>query len=100
MFEEDEEINPERFDRLLQSLIHQSDFSGVKGILIGRFQRKTSMTEALLRKIISSKKELNGIPIIANINFGHTMPLGTLPIGGEIEINASINQATITVLKH
>jgi muramoyltetrapeptide carboxypeptidase len=32
------------FDRNLQSLIHQNDFHEVKGIVIGRFQKKSNMT--------------------------------------------------------
>ncbi len=101
LIEEDEEINPERFDRILQSFIHQPDFNGVKGILIGRFQKKTKMTKDLLEKIIQSKKELSGIPIMANLNFGHTMPLGTLPIGGTISIIApTVDKIQIKVIEH
>lgn len=100
VLEEDSEINPPLFDRQLQSLIYQLDFSGVKGILIGRFQKEAKMTKELLWKIISTKKELRNIPIIANIDFGHTTPIFTMPIGGSLEIAANIESAKIRVIEH
>lgn len=100
ILEEDAEINPPLFDRQLQSLVHQLDFSGVKGILIGRFQKETKMTRELLQKIIDTKKELQSIPIIANVDFGHTTPIATMPIGGSLEISATIDNAKIRIIEH
>lgn len=98
--EDDFLVSPQTFDRDLQSLIHQPSFSGVKGILIGRFQKKSEMTMQLLSKSINTKKELKRIPVIANIDFGHTTPQITLPIGGEIYMNAYSGSARIIVNKH
>ncbi|HLC99353.1 MAG TPA: S66 peptidase family protein [Patescibacteria group bacterium] len=98
--EDDEEADPNHFDRDLQSLIHQSSFQGVKGLVIGRFQKTSGMTKELLTKIIRTKRELNSIPIVANIDFGHTSPLITFPIGGAVEVQASSNSASISILKH
>lgn len=100
ILEEDAEINPPLFDRQLQSLIHQSDFSGVRGVLIGRFQKKSKMTKQLLQKIISTKKELQNIPIIANVDFGHTTPIATIPIGGSLEITSTADNAKIRIIEH
>jgi muramoyltetrapeptide carboxypeptidase LdcA involved in peptidoglycan recycling len=100
LLEEDEEINPELFDRQLQSLIHQSDFSGVKGILIGKFQKKTKMTKLLLEEIVKTKKELKDIPIIGNVGFGHTTPLATMSIGGTLEMKVNSNVIKIKIMKH
>jgi muramoyltetrapeptide carboxypeptidase LdcA involved in peptidoglycan recycling len=100
ILEEDEEINPSLFDRQLQSLIHQSDFSGVRGILIGRFQKKTNMTKDLLHKIISTKKELKSIPVIANLDIGHTTPQIIIPVGGSMEIFANSDNYKIKIIEH
>ena len=100
LLEEDFETNPQLFDRLLQSFIHLPDFKGVKGILVGRFQRNSEMTRELLTKIISTKPEIANIPVIANVNFGHTLPLATLPIGGELKIMADAGGARIFVMSH
>lgn len=89
LFIEDADLTfAEIFDRDLQSLIHQKDFDKVKGIVFGRFQVKSNISEETFRKIITSKKELRNIPIIFNINFGHTTPHITFPIGGFAKIVA------------
>lgn len=98
--EEDFETNAPLFDRLLQSLIHQRDFSGVRGIVIGRFQKESHVSRNLLAQIIKSKKELDGIPVIANADFGHTNPLMTFPIGGSVEIKADGEGVGIRIVNH
>ena len=98
--EDDDETTPVNFARDLQSVIHQPGFDGVKGIVIGRFQPKTQMSDALLRKIIKTKKELDGIPIISNADFGHTTPIATFPIGGTAKISADERGVSITIKEH
>lgn len=88
------------FDRNLQSLIHQPNFEKVKGITIGRFQKNTNMTEEKLKYIIETKKELKNIPIIANVDFGHTNPMITFPIGGTAKMSVSKNQVGFEILRH
>lgn len=94
----DEEFGPVIFDRGLQSLIQQKDFNNIKWIVIWRFQKKNNMSRELLEKIIKSKKELDNLPIIANVDFWHTMPFITFPIGWEVEINT--DNISITILNH
>jgi muramoyltetrapeptide carboxypeptidase LdcA involved in peptidoglycan recycling len=101
LFLEDDYLTfPENFDRDLQSLIHQSGFKGVKGILIGRFQRKSGVTDEFLSKIIDSKKELKGLPILANLDFGHTSPLLTFPIGGKVKMKARREGSSLVIQQH
>jgi len=68
------------FDRNLQSLLHQPNFEKVKGIIIGRFQKNTDITIEKLKYILQTKKELKSMPIVANVDFGHTNPMITFPI--------------------
>lgn len=98
--EDDAEIDAALFDRQLQSLIHQSDFKGVKAIVIGRFQKDSKITRELLQQIINSKKALKNIPVIANADFGHTTPIFTFPIGGTVCLELSNNVAKIKILEH
>ncbi|WHY22353.1 LD-carboxypeptidase [Paenibacillus sp. G2S3] len=86
--EDDYESSPATFDRDLQSLIHQPDFQHVKGLVIGRFQQGSRMTKNLLTKIITSKEELSDIPVIADVDFGHTAPMITFPVGGQASLRA------------
>lgn len=93
--EDDEEVHPFIFDRQLQSLLQQPDAAGIKGIIIGRFQKESGMTDYALHEIIASKQELRGIPVIANANFGHVSPVATIPIGIKASLIAHNGQATV-----
>ena len=98
--EDDEDSNPRRFDRDLQSLIHLPDFKHVKGIVIGKFQKASVITKDILIEIVKNKKELNNLPVIANVDFGHTSPIITFPIGGIGELVAIDGKLAIKIIKH
>jgi muramoyltetrapeptide carboxypeptidase len=98
--EDDEESLPHHFDRSLVSLIQQPRFTSVKALVIGRFQKASKMTNDLLRQIISTKKELAHIPAIANVDFGHTNPIFTYPIGGDVELSARAYKSRLIITKH
>ncbi|ASA21878.1 S66 family peptidase [Paenibacillus donghaensis] len=95
--EDDYESSPATFDRDLQSLLHLPDFEQVRGIVIGRFQRQSQMTKELLHAIIASKKELNDIPVIADVDFGHTSPQITYPVGGTAFVSAYNGAVDLTL---
>lgn len=88
------------FDRNLQSLIHLHDFSGVKGMVIGRFQKESKMTNNLLSQIIKTKKELNNIPVLANVDFGHTSPIISFPVGGTCKLEIIKDKQMLQILEH
>lgn len=98
--EDDYEAHVATIDRDLQSIIHQPNFPGVQGIVIGRFQKKTGMTKDLLTKIIKSKRELKNLPVIANVDFGHTTPMMTLPIGGILDLEIFSDRQRLHVIQH
>ena len=100
LLEDDEEIQPVHFDRLLQSLIHQPNFEGVRCIVIGRFQRASGMDLETLSAIIESKRELDGMPVVANASFGHTTPGFTFPIGGHGRLRADGDAVELFVDVH
>jgi muramoyltetrapeptide carboxypeptidase len=88
--EDDYEGKAANFDRDLVSLIQQPGFENVRGLVIGRFQKESETPDNLLTQIIKSKKELEGIPVIANVDFGHTYPFFSFPIGGDCTVNRDI----------
>jgi muramoyltetrapeptide carboxypeptidase LdcA involved in peptidoglycan recycling len=94
LFIEDTESAPlPDIERDIQALIHQEDFKHVKGIVIGRFQKGSKITKEGLEFIIKTKEELKNIPVIANVDFGHTYPILTIPLGG----TAIIENGNITI---
>ena len=87
LFIEDDEMSyAQEFDRDLQALCYQEDFKNVKALIIGRFQKKSAITREKLEFIINNKPELKNIPEIANVDFGHTTPIMTIPLGGYAEL--------------
>ena len=88
------------FDRNLQSLIHLPTWSGVKGIVIGRFQKASGTTSDMIVRMIKTKRELDTIPVIANADFGHTQAMVTYPIGGTVNIIAEDKAAKIEIIRH
>nr|WP_295971434.1 S66 peptidase family protein [uncultured Bacillus sp.] len=95
--EDDSESHPQAFDRALQSLLQQPDAKSIQAIVIGRFQKESNMTDQALRRIISTKKEIAQLPILANVNFGHVHPMATLPIGVQAEISAEPGNIVLTI---
>ena len=87
-------------ERDIQSILHLPDAKFIKGILIGRFQKKSTLDIKKMKFILSSKEELKNIPIIANVDFGHAQPIATIPVGGTVRIEAKGKKATIEILKH
>jgi muramoyltetrapeptide carboxypeptidase len=101
LFIEDDDLSGEvfmqEFDRNLESLTQIEDFSGVRGIIIGRAQTGCKMTIEKWKKIIKSKEKLNNIPVIVNADFGHTTPIFTFPIGGKCNINITNGNINIEI---
>ena len=77
------------FNRNLQALCLHPDFAKVKAIVFGRFEPDNQMTRDLFMRIVGSKKELQNLPMIANVDFGHTTPIITFPIGGKCRIDGA-----------
>lgn len=104
LFLEDDEmvgdLSAVSFDRDLQSLIHQPDFQYVKGVVIGRFQKKSAITREKITKILKTKKELDNIPVAVDFDFGHTTPLFTFPIGGTAKLSVGSDKIKLEIIEH
>lgn len=84
------------FSRRFESLLQLPNVrNNLQGIIIGRFQPDGKVSENDIANIVASK-QLENIPIISGVDFGHTLPMLTLPIGGKVKISAS-DAAIITI---
>jgi len=86
------------FDRLLEALL-QLPRRPLAGLLIGRFVKSAVVSRDGLQAVIDSKPQLKRVPVLANIDFGHSQPRLTLPIGGVIEFEAG-NNPSLTIKEH
>lgn len=77
----------------LNALLMQKGADRLQGLIIGRLYHQEGTSEDELHEMLLSHPLLQHIPIITNVDVGHTIPMVTLPIGGRV----SISQHTITV---
>ena len=97
--EDDAESNVLTFNRDLRSLVQSYHFREVKGLVLGRFQKKSKVQIEQLAKLLRQIEELQGIPIVANANFGHTDPIFTFPIGGKVEVEAINSSVSLKFIR-
>lgn len=76
-------------NRILHSLSQHSSFSGIKGIIFGRFERNLNVNLQDFIEAVRENSILKGIPILCNVDFGHTFPMTTLPIGKNVSLSIS-----------
>lgn len=98
--EDDAESDYKHFDRDFESLLQAIPIKNIRGIVFGRFQKKSAMSHQLIERLIAIRPKLKSIPIIANGDFGHTSPMITFPIGGKAKVVAQEGKAAITIVKH
>lgn len=83
------------FSRRLESILQLPGArQNLQGIIIGRFLPGSEFNTSDLAEIIKSK-QLGDIPVIAEVDFGHTDSLLTLPIGGMLRMSADDNTLTV-----
>ncbi|MDX3111428.1 S66 family peptidase [Nonomuraea angiospora] len=103
--EDDFESHPARFARDLTSLLQLPDAPKIRGLAIGRFQQASGMSRPLLEQIIATQPALSRLPVLANIDVGHTTPLATFPIGGQARLTVGdavtdSGTTSLTLLRH
>lgn len=95
--EEDEVETSATVDRFFTQLRHIGAFSKIKGMLIGRFNSKVGFTrEDSLEDIVRIATEGYDFPILYNLDFGHTDPMLTIPIGGYCKMDTSAKRITFS----
>lgn len=81
-------VTAAQFRNRLAALALQPGSGDLQGLIIGRFQRGSGVSEVLLQQLLSSLPEIfRGIPVIANVESGHTQPIATLAIGANISLS-------------
>ena len=89
--EEDPEMNRGMIERMFTQLSQNNYFNKISGLVIGRFSSKTNFSEKEEKKFLQTITLGLDIPVISNLDFGHTSPIITFPIGGTCEIDTSKN---------
>lgn len=85
--EEDPCMNKGMVERMITQLVQVPEFSQIKGLVVGRFGEKTGLTSVEEKNLLKKLTYNFDIPVISNVDIGHTSPMITFPIGGECKID-------------
>lgn len=83
------------FERQLTQLTQMSFFKTVQAVLIGRFKQESFMNKGKIAKFIENNPKLKKLPLIYGLDFGHTNPVLTFPIGGNCHFLARTKEIEI-----
>ena len=85
--EDDDEESAATIQRMLQHLRQAGCLDKIKGIVFGRFQKASDIDEEKIHKILANVFGKIKFPVVANVDFGHTDPILSLPLGNEVFVN-------------
>jgi muramoyltetrapeptide carboxypeptidase LdcA involved in peptidoglycan recycling len=77
----EERPTPERVDGILMDYENMGVFERIRGLLFGRPMFYEPEEREQLREVILERTAKYGFPVIADMDFGHTSPMLTLPVG-------------------
>jgi muramoyltetrapeptide carboxypeptidase LdcA involved in peptidoglycan recycling len=87
-FETSEEVPPPAWvDAVLQDYENMGVLERLSGMLVGRPYRYTDVQKEELHAVLLERTRRYDFPIVADLDFGHTSPQLTLPIGCLAEID-------------
>jgi muramoyltetrapeptide carboxypeptidase LdcA involved in peptidoglycan recycling len=85
----EDEMPPSYLKYYLRNLIAQGVINEINGIIIGKPQNETYYEEykEIYKKLISEEANRPDLPILYNINIGHTAPMCILPLGQKVRVD-------------
>lgn len=81
--------SPEWVDGVLQDYENMGVLELLGGMIVGRPYGYTPEEKALLREVVLERTQRYSFPIVTDMDFGHTAPQMTLPVGCRARIDAS-----------
>lgn len=79
--------SPETVDGILMDYENMGVFERLHGLLVGRPMRYTDEAKRQLREVILERTRRYSFPIVTDMDFGHTAPQFTIPIGCRARID-------------
>lgn len=95
----EEKPSPDLVKYIFRNLAAQGILKVINGIIVGKPQGEVYYEEykKVIKQVVSDEEKLTELPIIYNVNFGHSSPIGVLPYGIKIELDC--DQKVITFLE-
>jgi muramoyltetrapeptide carboxypeptidase LdcA involved in peptidoglycan recycling len=80
--------SPEKVDGMLMDYENMGVLGKLKGLLVGRPMRYSDEEKQQLREVILERTRGYSFPVVTDMDFGHTAPQFTVPIGCRARIDA------------
>lgn len=95
----EEMMEPMYLRRILRNYAAQGIFKKIKGLIVGRpYNNKfTKEYNAVLLEVIRDEEGDNSLPVITEMDFGHTCPVFTIPYGVLAQIDCE--EMTFSILE-
>lgn len=95
--EDDDCESSSTVQRMLAQLKLAGLLDKVRGFVFGRFQKKSDINEKEIKNIFALLNGSLSVPVIMGVDFGHTDPMISLPIGSYVEIDTEKNEIVATL---
>ncbi|VVB74655.1 LD-carboxypeptidase [uncultured archaeon] len=95
---EDNVLKNQDIRSIVKNLTHIEQtgiFRDINGIILGKFSNCIPQTQRIIESILVNLVNKYNYPIVTEVDFGHTDPKLTLPIGINIEINTKKKKISI-----
>jgi muramoyltetrapeptide carboxypeptidase len=92
----EEAPSPAHVDAYLTDLSNLGVFDAIVGLVLGRPMLYSPENTEVLWEVASKHMRDRSIPVLANIDCGHTDPMVTLPIGIEVRLDSAADSFTTT----
>jgi muramoyltetrapeptide carboxypeptidase LdcA involved in peptidoglycan recycling len=86
----EERPSPATVDGILMDYENMGVFEDLRGMLVGRPMRYSDAQKAQLREVILDRTRRYDFPIVTDMDFGHTSPQFTIPIGCRARIDSPL----------
>ena len=91
----EEAPGPDAVDAYLTDLERLGVFDDISGLLMGRPAFYEREDVGVLWEVVAQRTAAARIPVLANLDFGHTDPLLTLPMGADAYLDAGAQMLRI-----
>ena len=91
----EEAPGPDAVDAYLTDLERLGVFDDISGLLMGRPAFYEREDVGVLWEVVAQRTAAARIPVLANLDFGHTDPLLTLPMGADAHLDADAQHLRI-----
>jgi muramoyltetrapeptide carboxypeptidase LdcA involved in peptidoglycan recycling len=91
----EEKPSPEKVDGIFMDYENMGVLAQIRGLLMARPYGYSDEERAQLHDVILARTERFAFPIVADMDFGHTSPIFTLPIGCRAIIDAEARRFAI-----